>query len=257
MSADAAFQQALARALLAPADAAASCLPGIATQPAFAVYRNTVMKACIDALAANFPAVERLVGADWFRSAAARYAQAEPPRDGRLLCYGAGFPGFLAQQVAALGPAADLPYLADVARLDRAWTEAHAAADAEPLDPARLAALPPERLAATVLRLHPAARWCWSEDTPAFALWQQQRAPGTDGQPIDWRGDGGLLTRPAGQVRWQAIDRAQADFLQACADGLALASAAEAVLQRHPATDIAALLHALLPAGCFTPEEMP
>ena len=30
-------------------------------QPAFAVYRNTVMKACIDALQANYPAVTRLV----------------------------------------------------------------------------------------------------------------------------------------------------------------------------------------------------
>ena len=35
---------------------------GLAAQPAFAVYRNTVMKGCVDALEANFPTVARLVG---------------------------------------------------------------------------------------------------------------------------------------------------------------------------------------------------
>jgi hypothetical protein len=44
----------------------------------FKVYRNTVLKGCVDALAANFPTVLRLVGEDWFRAAALIHVCAEP-----------------------------------------------------------------------------------------------------------------------------------------------------------------------------------
>ena len=36
-------------------------------QPGFAVYRNTVLKGATDALVANFPTLERLVGTEWLR----------------------------------------------------------------------------------------------------------------------------------------------------------------------------------------------
>ena len=76
---------ALARAIWseAPADAA----PAITRHPAFAVYRNTVLKGCVDALQANYPAVARLVGEGWFHSTATLYARAHPPVDGRLVLY--------------------------------------------------------------------------------------------------------------------------------------------------------------------------
>ena len=100
-------------------------LTTLTAQPGFAVYRNTVMKGCIDALVANYPAVVRLVGDDWFRAAAAVFVRAHPPRHPMLVDYGRDFPSFLS----AFEPAAELTYLPDVARLDRFWTEAHVAAD--------------------------------------------------------------------------------------------------------------------------------
>ena len=56
-----AFQDAFAEALLAPSGAVANSpeLTRLIAQPGFAVYRNTVMKGCIDALQANYPAVGR------------------------------------------------------------------------------------------------------------------------------------------------------------------------------------------------------
>ena len=96
----------------------ASDLP-CAAQPAFAVYRNTVMKGCIDALEANYPSVARLIGSERFRAAAAVYVPRHPPRSGCLLDYGQGFANFLA----GFEPARELFYLSDVARLDRAWIE--------------------------------------------------------------------------------------------------------------------------------------
>jgi hypothetical protein len=241
------FQRAFHEALLRPADAARLRLPGIGEAAAFAVYRNTVMKGCVDALQANFPTVDRLVGADWFRAAAARYVTTAPPCDGRLLAYGDGFPEFLARM---LPPG--LAYVAEVAPFDAAWRACHAAADAPPLDPCAVARLAPEALAATVLPLHPAARWIWCDTAPAFALWQRHRPPGEAAGPeIAWQGDGGLLTRPGDSVQCRPLDAATHGFLQACASGCTLGQAAEYTWQHHPDADLSALLQQLLLAGVF------
>ena len=71
-----AFRHAFVQALLDPEDEPVRWQAGAwAGQPGFAVYRNTVAKACIDALAANYPVVQRLVGDAWFRGMAAAYLQ--------------------------------------------------------------------------------------------------------------------------------------------------------------------------------------
>ena len=101
------------------------------------------MKGCIDALQANYPSVARLVGDEWFRAAAAIFAREQLPAQATLLYYGEGFAEFLAR----FAPAAELPYLPGVARLDRCWTESHAAPDESALAPAALAGLAPGALA--------------------------------------------------------------------------------------------------------------
>ncbi|MFY9317646.1 MAG: DNA-binding domain-containing protein [Burkholderiales bacterium] len=228
------FQDEFVRALLDPLQPA---------PPAFAVYRNTVMKGCIDALRANFPAVARLVGEEWFRAAAAVYTRAQPPRVPMLLEYGRDFDAFLA----GFEPAAELPYLPAVARLDRLWTEAHAAADEPALDALALAGLAPERLAALRLRPHAAARWAW-HDLPAYTIWSRNRAGGEDAAEIEWQGEGALIVRPGDAVQWQPLDAAGCAFLDACARGEPLAQAAASV----PAAGVAALLASLLEAGAFS-----
>ena len=219
----------------------------LTTQPAFAVYRNTVMSGCVDALQANFPSVARLVGVDWFRAAAATYARAQPPRDGRLLMYGETFADFLAD----FEPAHDLPYLAGVARLDRLWIEAHTAEDAMAVDSAWLASLLPDQLGALRLRPHPATRWRFFDGLPIYSIWAPNRV-GTDAMDdIVWQGEGALLTRPVDAVGWQALDRSSGAFLDTCAEGRLLAEAAGAALDVLPDVDIAALLSRLLSAGAL------
>src|SRR6202795_4683988 len=89
------FQDGFAQALLAPDPAAAPGLTAeiaaLARQPGFAIYRNTLMKACIDALQANYPSVARLVGDEWFRAAAAIFAREHLPAQATLLNYGEAF----------------------------------------------------------------------------------------------------------------------------------------------------------------------
>ena len=245
------FQDGFAQALLAPDPAAAPGLPpeiaALVRQPGFAVYRNTIMKGCIDALQANYPAVARLVGDEWFRAAAAIFAREHLPAQATLLYYGEAFAEFLAR----FEPAAELPYLSGVARLDRFWTEAHAAPDESALAPAALTALAPEALAATVLHPNAAARWAWFADQPIYTIWQRNRGAADDEREIDWRGEGALLTRPQGVVQWAQLDAAGCALLDACAAGRPLAEAAAAAVEAHEDEDLTRLMKILLEAGAF------
>lgn len=242
------FQDAFARALLAPENA--GCPPevaSLATQPAFAVYRNTVMKGCIDALQANYPAVARLVGEEWFRAAAAFHVREALPADPTLLRYGAAFADFLAR----FEPAAELPYLSGVARLDRFWTEAHQAPTTEALVPNAVASLAPEALAGVVLHPHPAARWAWFGDGPIYTIWSRNRSDAPSDAELDWRPEGALLVRPHDVVEWFALDTAGCALLDACAAGCTLAEAAQAALDAQGDCDLAQLMSTLLVAGAF------
>ena len=243
------FQDDFSAALLTTAAETVSSHP-LSRQPGFSVYRNTVLKGCIDALQANFPAVSRLVGDEWFRAAAAVYARVAPPLDSRLLDYGAGFADFLAQ----FPPAAELPYLSSVARLDRFWTEAHAAADGIPLEPQMLARLPAEALSSTALCPHPAARWYWFPAEPIRSLWQNNRC--SDASPgnapeLRWEGEGILISRPAAEVVWTALDPGGVAFLDGCARGDALEDAMSQALEAQTDLDLARLMTTLLDAGCL------
>jgi len=245
------FQDEFARALLAEDSAAAGLAPEIArlaVQPAFAVYRNTVMKGCIDALQANYPSVARLVGDEWFRAAAAIYARANLPRHPTLADYGADFADFLA----AFAPAAELPYLAGVARLDRFWTEAHTARDEAPLGVAAVARLAPGELARTALRPHASARWAWFDAQPIVTIWRRNRYPDSaDDGEIAWHGEGVLIARSRAAVEHVELDAAACAFLDACAAGQPLADAAAAALAVSAETDLARLIAGLLDAGAF------
>src|SRR2546428_1671248 len=124
---------------------------GFAAAERLRIYRNTCRSTLIDALRMTYPAVQRLVGRDFFDMAAARYAGTHPPQSGYLNEYGGKFPEFLA----AFRPASELSYLADVARFEWALGVAANAADAPVLDPPTVAAVDPQGHAALRFEPHP------------------------------------------------------------------------------------------------------
>ena len=103
--------------------------PVVPAAEVLAIHRNTFALGLAEALGALFPAVRAVVGEDCFAGLATAHARAHPPRTPVLSAHGDTFADFLAAHPAVAG----LPYLADLARLDRAWTEAQHAADAPPL----------------------------------------------------------------------------------------------------------------------------
>lgn len=244
------FQDGFARALFdtTTTTPARADIAALTAQPAFAVYRNTVMKGCIDALQANYPAINRLVGEEWLRAAATLYARANLPEQPMLLQYGAGFAKFLAK----FEHAAELPYLPDVARLDRFWTEAHAAPDAPALDSAAVTDLAASNFFRASLQPHPAARWAWFDEAPIYTIWSRNRKDAPVDTEIDWKPEGALLTRPHDAVQWVALDQAGCTFLDTCAAGGTLAAAAQAALEVNAEADMSSLMSTLLVAGAFS-----
>lgn len=227
----------------------------LAAQPGFAVYRNTVMKGCVDALAANYPAVLSLVGETWFRAAAADFVRTAPPPRASLLDYGAGFADFLA----SFPPADDLRWLVPIAHLDRHWTEAHVAGDFACADPALLARVDADGIVQLRLRPHPAARWLWHDAVPVHTLWTLNRGrvpmPADGLASVRWIGEGALTTRRADEVTTQAVPHAACVLLDACAAGARIVEAIGAALAIDATLDLTAVIAQLLRAGAFLPPE--
>jgi len=222
-------------------------LPAFAAQRGFNVYRNTVLKTCIDALQANYPTIDRLVGSAWLRELCSAYVRLHRPTDVRLIEYGADFADFLERSSLEH----ELDYLPDVARLDRMWLDVHSAADEPCIDVDAVASIAPDALANTVLCVSPSARWRWFPAYPIYTIWRTNREVGEWRGDIAWQGEGVLMTRPDGAVRWQAASVGTCAFLDACAGGVSLARAAQAATEIEPALALDRMFAQLLTSGCF------
>src|SRR5207244_4028731 len=93
---------------------------GIAAADRLSIYRNTFYGTLTRALHLSFPAIHRLVGAEFFEAVAFEFIKVQPPRSAHLDGYGAGFPDFLDGFLGAMS----VPYLFDVAELEWAVNRA-------------------------------------------------------------------------------------------------------------------------------------
>lgn len=220
----------------------------------FNVYRNNVVAGLTATLKDAFPALARLVGDEFFAAMARTYVVMELPRSPIMLDYGAGFPDF----IGTFEPAGGLPYLRDVARIERAWLEAYHAADARPLDPALLAHIAPDDLPRLRLALHPSLRIVRSL-LPALAIWRMSVAGGVPA-PVDLAsgGDDVLILRATAEVELRALPLGGAAFVQALADGRPVLAATTAALSMDGRFDLAGALTGLLASGaCIGVEIVP
>jgi len=214
---------------------------------ALQVHRNTVMKALIDALTANYPTVAALVGQEWFDACAREYVGAHPARTPALVLYGESFPSFLAE----FEPAADLPYLSEVARIDRLWIEAHTARDAAALNASALAQFDSSAIFSLRVELHPAARMGWFKHSAA-TIWIHHRTATAGAElEVDDREEGLLLTRPVGAVDHTSLDRAGFLFLDRIRSGASFGDAATAALESDRHANLARCFAQLVNAGAF------
>lgn len=252
------MQAAWARALWDPH---APCPPGLQTwngsDPTgrLAVYRNNVMAGLIDALADTFPVTQQQAGPALFRAMAAAFVRASPPRSPQLVDYGRDLPDF----IEAFGPAQDLPWLADLARLEMARVRAYHAADALPLAAmdVQRALASGEAIGALRMCLHPSVQVLASRYA-IHALWAAHQGYG-DPAPIDpdapqtvlvLRQDMEVLVLPL-------ADPGTVAFIQAALDGAPLAAAASRGMDASNTFDLSHALRLLMAHGALTSLQLP
>lgn len=242
------MQHCFAAAILDPTSSIPAGLvgpDGEASVRRFAVYRNNVVLGLSETLKDAFPAVHRIVGAAFFQAMARVYVAMEPPRTPMMFDYGAGFPGFIER----FEPAALLPYLADVARIERAWTESYHAAEALSVSPSVFVGIPRDRLPEIRLMLHPSVRLVRSR-FPALTIWRMNAAGGVPG-PVDLEagGEDVLIIRPDAEIEVRAIPPGSLSFIHALAAGRSVLAACEAALAAEPRFNLAANLVDLVGVG--------
>ena len=214
----------------------------------FNIYRNNVFASLIEVLAGRYPAIETLVGEEYFAALAKAFIRAHPPRNPVMITYGGAFPNFLEQ----FEPLADLPYLPDVARLEWAWNTAYYAADATPLSPQDLAIVAPDEIARLVLQLHPSLS-ILSSPFPARSIWQAS-IDGKDlsGLKLDQGGEESAVVRPYRHVNVIALPNGASVFLNAIKQGAPLGVAVEQAMSHDMSFDFQANLTGLLSNGMLT-----
>lgn len=243
-----------ASAMLAPAAALPSGLvarAGADIGRRFAVYRNNVSVSLIDALRSRFPVTERIVGEEFFRAMAKAFVARHTPTSPLLFEYGAGFAGF----AAGFEPARSVPYLADIAALEAARSDAWHAADAPTLGPPALSRLlaerPSEARLTARLRRHPAARIIHSCH-PIASIWQAHEDTASPEFEGPWYAEAVLITRPDAALLVHALEPHEGAFAAALLHGAAIADAGAAALAVNSDMDVGVVLMKIAAAGAFT-----
>ncbi len=226
-------------ALLHPGSAPPSDISA-ATRDRFDVYRNNVAVSLTEALETAFPVVRSLVGDTFFKAMAGVFLRCHLPGDPRLALYGREMPAFLE----TFAPAKDLPYLPDIARLEQALRESYHAADAVPLDPAKLMALTEEDLLETSLIFAPATRLRRSK----WPIHSICKARGDTTLKPQMTAETVLITRPGYDPRMTLIAPKNAGLVDALYRGQPLGQAAST----HPEADLSDVLGILLGQGAVT-----
>ncbi|MBN3863889.1 DUF2063 domain-containing protein [Pseudomonas frederiksbergensis] len=211
----------------------------------FAVYRNNVQSSLINALADSYPVVVQLVGDEFFRAMAGLYVQSCPPQSPLINDYGKDFAEF----IDSFEPAASVPYLADVARLEHLRVQAYHAADAQPLSHEQIAAAlsAPHVLNELTVGFHPSLNLL----TSAYAvvdIWAVHQRDATLAGINPDHGQNALVLRNALEVEVFAIDHGVSTFIQNLRLGQPLSQA----LETAPAFDLSQTLALLISHNVIT-----
>ena len=242
------LQRAICRSLVEgdEGDVAAYVLSdGIAVANRLNIYRNTFFGTLTNALRLSYPAIHRLVGAEFFEAVAHAFIGARPPRGAYLNEYGGDFPDFLARFPAA----ASVLFLFDVAQLERAVARALHAADATPLELMNLRAVGEGEERRISFVPHPSVSLIRA-DYPADTIWRAVldgddaalHAVDLDDEQV-WL----LIERSSTRINVMRLSEAAWGFTSALCDGQPLGEA----IDLAPAIDISTLLAEHFTKGRF------
>lgn len=219
-------------------------------QHRFALYRGNLTTTWQKTLGQVYPVVRQLVGDDFFDGLARAYGLRQPSDNPDLNHFGAGFASFLV----TFAPAAELPYLPDMARLEWLLHRAHHAPQAPAMTAQQLAALAPQQLEAARWRLHPAAR-LYSSRWDIAALWLAHQPHGPDFPAELDRASHAIVSRPRWQAQLLVLDGAGHAALSVLAEGGSVAAALDAAFDNDGDFDLAGALRLWMDGGLIAAPE--
>lgn len=213
--------------------------------PRLALYRGNVLANARKALAAAYPVIEQLVGAEFFEGLVREYVRRSPSHEGDLTRYGDGFGEFLRD----FEHIRELPYLADVASLEWAAHSAHYAADADRFDALQLASRPDEEWGTLRVRLHPACA-VLASPWPLARIWSvhQRDYAGDRTVPFDDATHRCLVYRPQWRVQVGEVGAGEYAFLEFALEGATLHRCVDAAVLADASFDLGPALAAWIEA---------
>jgi len=160
-----------------------------------AVYRDGYALRLLEALETNFSTLKQVLGDDDFDAMGRAYIAAHPSKHFSIRWFGHR----LADYLAATGPWAGTPALAELAHLEWALAGAFDSADATPIEIEQVAAIAPERWPALRVSFHPSLQvidfyWTVPELWNAINAAEDADAPEQREAPVPfavWRHDQG------------------------------------------------------------------
>lgn len=217
-----------------------------------AVYRNNLREGFIKTLALEFPVVERLVGAGFFRHTALHFLLQHPSQKGDLTYVGAPFAAWLRARFGN----SDYAWLPDVAELEWALQEVAIAPECPAVPTAALDDVPPHRYQDLIFDANPATRLVESR-FPVVRIWQTNQ-PDAAEESVDLESGGNhvLLRRRADDLEFVHLPPAHFAFARMLARRTPLGLATDALLALDPHFDLADALRALMLAGAFARIEL-
>ena len=170
-------------------------------EPLLRIYQNAYRARLVAALRDNHGVLPRAMGDEAFDVLAAAYLQAHPSRQPSIRWFGHR----LAEFMAAHPGLVPHPAFVDLARMEWALRDAFDAADATPMTPVELAALPVDGWPQRVLRFHPSVQ-VLALDWHVEPAW---RALQGDDEPALAEPEAGehqlIVWRPLLETRWRTV----------------------------------------------------
>jgi hypothetical protein len=187
------------------------------------IYADAYFYRVLDCLVEDFPATLAVLGADNFAALVKEYLLEHPPTEPSIAYAGLYLADFLNDH-----PLAERwPFIADLARLERAVLDVFHAADAPALRLETLQAVPSEEWPALKLRTHPAVEIVHSEWQIADVLHTvEQGRQWTDPEHED---ASVLVWRQNALVRYRSLEPVERHALVIVSKGASFASVCEAV----------------------------
>ena len=204
------------------------------------IYANMYFYRLLDVLREDFPATLKVLGDDNFHNLATGYLLEYPPTEPSISHCGRHLAGYLRDHPMR----DDAPFVADLAKLERAVAEVFHSLDAPALEPEALRAIAPADWPAMRLTIHPSAQILvldWRVSGLLRAV--EEGRPWTPAERgavrvLAWRRDA--------RVFYRDLERLEADALGVVMRGASFAMICEAVAAGAGSRDPVAAMNGLL-----------